>query len=125
MEAEENLIGVQQDNIRFCEESGVPTRKVRKIPWINRDIKLLLNSKKKPFTAGCNGIPLNKFRGSCRGNRGRVKYSYKNKNKGKRQQSNASEVWSGIGRLLAQNVQPIQPPNRIVTLHPLPTGAAY
>ena len=44
------------DYIRFCEESIVPTKKVRCFPnnkpWINGDIKALLNRKKRAFMAG-------------------------------------------------------------------------
>ena len=48
------------DYIRLCEGSAVPIRKLRFFPnnkpWINTDVKLLLNRKKKAFMAGDKGI---------------------------------------------------------------------
>ncbi|KAK0139096.1 hypothetical protein N1851_024385 [Merluccius polli] len=51
----EGLTQCVTDYIKFCEESVVPTKKVRCFPnskpWINRDIKVLLNRKRRAFMA--------------------------------------------------------------------------
>ena len=52
----EGLTQCVTDYIKFCKESVVPTEKVRCFhnskPWINRDIKVLLNRKRRAFLAG-------------------------------------------------------------------------
>ena len=73
-----------------------PTRKVccfpSNKPWINRDIKLLLNRKNKAFMAGNIGIAQKGIQRELQ----RAKGSYKNRIEGKLQQGNTGEVWAWI-----------------------------
>ena len=65
-------------------------------PSINRDIKLLMNRKKKAFMPGDNGITQKEIQRKLRGELWRPKDTYKNRTEGKLQQGNAREVSAGL-----------------------------
>ena len=96
----EGLTQCVTDYIKFCEESVVPTKKVRCFPnskpWINRDIKVLLNRKRRAFMAGDNKDTQREIQRELRRELRRAKDCYKNRIEGKLQQNNPREVWAGL-----------------------------
>ena len=96
----EGLTQCVTDYIKFCEESVVPTKKVRCFPnskpWINRDIKVLLNRKRRAFMAGYNKDTQREIQRELRRELRRAKDCYKNRIEGKLQQNNPREVWAGL-----------------------------
>ncbi|KAJ8414919.1 hypothetical protein AAFF_G00024420 [Aldrovandia affinis] len=91
--------------IRTCEESIVPTKKVRCFPnnkpWINKNIKALLNRKKRAFMAkdreGVKSVQ-KELKGELR----RAKKGYKEKIEGKLEDNSTREVWDGLKRITGQ-----------------------
>ena len=82
----EGLTQCVTNYIKFCEESVVSTKKAccfpNSKPWINRDIKVLLNRKRRAFMAGDNEDTHREIQRALR----RDKDCYKNKIEGKLQQ---------------------------------------
>ncbi|KAJ8411033.1 hypothetical protein AAFF_G00180680 [Aldrovandia affinis] len=91
--------------IRTCEESIIPTKKVRCFPnnkpWINKNIKALLNRKKRAFMAkdrkGVKSVQ-KELKGELR----RAKKGYKEKIEGKLEDNNTREVWDGLKKITGQ-----------------------
>ncbi|KAJ8366874.1 hypothetical protein AAFF_G00338560 [Aldrovandia affinis] len=91
--------------IRTCEESIVPTKKVRCFPnnkpWINKNIKALLNRKKRAFMAkdreGVKSVQ-KELKGELR----RAKKIYKEKIDGKLEDNSTRKVWDGLKRITGQ-----------------------
>ncbi|KAJ8415093.1 hypothetical protein AAFF_G00007910 [Aldrovandia affinis] len=91
--------------IRTCEESIVPTKKVRCFPnnkpWINKNIKALLNRKKRAFMAkdreGVKSVQ-KELKGELR----RAEKGYKEKIEGKLEDNSTREVWDGLKRITGQ-----------------------
>ncbi|KAJ8389501.1 hypothetical protein AAFF_G00118910 [Aldrovandia affinis] len=91
--------------IRTCEESIVLHKKVRCFPnnkpWINKNIKALLNRKKRAFMAkdreGVKSVQ-KELKGELR----RAKKGYKEKIEGKLEDNSTREVWDGLKRITGQ-----------------------
>ncbi|KAI4903482.1 hypothetical protein NFI96_006182 [Prochilodus magdalenae] len=87
------------DYINFCVDSTVPTRTVKcypnNKPWVTKDIKALLNKKKRAFRAGDREEVRTTQRELKRTIR-EAKDRYRRKLEWKLQQNNMREVWSGM-----------------------------
>ncbi|KAI4881531.1 hypothetical protein NFI96_008386 [Prochilodus magdalenae] len=87
------------DYINFCVDSTVPTRTVKcypnNKPWVTKDIKALLNKKKRAFRAGDREEVRTTQRELKRTIR-EAKDGYRRKLEWKLQQNNMREVWSGM-----------------------------
>ncbi|KAI4888527.1 hypothetical protein NFI96_008530 [Prochilodus magdalenae] len=87
------------DYINFCVDSTVPTRTVKcypnNKPWVTKDIKALLNKKKRAFRAGDREEVRTTQRELKRTIR-EAKDRYRRKLEWKLQQNNMKEVWSGM-----------------------------
>ncbi|KAI4883080.1 hypothetical protein NFI96_000510 [Prochilodus magdalenae] len=87
------------DYINFCVDSTVPTRTVKcypnNKPWVTKDIKALLNKKKRAFRAGDREEVRTTQRELKRTIR-EAKDRYRKKLEWKLQQNNMREVWSGM-----------------------------
>ncbi|KAI4894307.1 hypothetical protein NFI96_005585 [Prochilodus magdalenae] len=87
------------DYINFCVDSTVPTRTVKcypnNKPWVTKDIKALLNKKKRAFRAGDREEVRTTQRELKRTIR-EAKDGYRRKLEWKLQQNNMRGVWSGM-----------------------------
>lgn len=87
------------DFIRFCEDTVLPQRTVRRFPknkpWITSDLKALLNDKKRAFRSG-DRVELKRVQHLLRDKLRECKNSYRKKLEAQLQQNNMWEVWSGM-----------------------------
>ncbi|KAJ8371917.1 hypothetical protein AAFF_G00298690 [Aldrovandia affinis] len=95
----DGLTGCLTDYINFCVDCNVPTRTIKcypnNKPWITKDIKIILNAKKRAFRAGDkDGVKT--IQGELRVTIREAKEKYRRKLEGKLQQNNMKEVWSGM-----------------------------
>ncbi|KAI4873724.1 hypothetical protein NFI96_000464 [Prochilodus magdalenae] len=90
------------DYINFCVDSTVPTRTVKcypnNKPWVTKDVKALLNKKKRAFRAGDREEVRTTQRELKRTIR-EAKDRYRRKLEWKLQQNNMREVWSGMSTI--------------------------
>ena len=90
------------DYIRFCEDSVVPIKKVRCFPnnkpWINKNIKNLLNRKKRAFMAG-DREGVKSVQKELRRELRAAKNRYKERLEGKLEMNSAKEVWDGMKQI--------------------------
>ncbi|XP_049889997.1 uncharacterized protein LOC126383511 [Epinephelus moara] len=87
------------DYLSFCVDSTVPARTVHcypnNKPWVTKDIKAILNSKKRAFRAG-NREEVRAIQGELKMKIREAKERYRRKLERKLQQNNMREVWSGM-----------------------------
>ena len=92
------------DYSTFCVDSIVPTRTVHSYPnnkpWVTRDIKVIINEKKRAFRAG-NREGVRIIPGERKVRIREAKEKYRNKMKLILQQNNLREVWSGMRTITA------------------------
>ena len=90
------------DYINFCVDSIVPTRTVRCFPnnkpWITRDLKKLLNIKKKAFRDGDREL-LKTTQKQIKAQTRKCKEDYRKKLESQLQQNNVRDVWSGMKKI--------------------------
>ena len=91
--------------VQTCEESIVPTKKVccfpNNKPWINKNIKALLNRKKRAFMAKDREGVKSAQKELNRELR-RAKKTYKDKIESKLEANSSREVWNGLKRIKGQ-----------------------
>ena len=87
------------DYMTFCVDSIVPTRTVHFYPnnesWVSRDIKVILNKKKRAVRAG-NREGLRTIQGELKMRIREAKEKYRKKLECKLQQNNLRDIWSGM-----------------------------
>ncbi len=90
------------DYIRFCEDTVVPTKRIRCFsnnkPWINKDIKSLLNRKKRAFMAK-DREELRAVQKELKRKLREAKNNYREKMEAKMGQNSPKEVWNGMKRM--------------------------
>ena len=98
----ENIDGLTEcitDYIYFCVDSIVPARTMRynpkNKPWVTKDIKAILNQKKRAFSGG-NREELRDIQREPNNKIKEAKEGYRRKLERKLQQNNMREFWSGM-----------------------------
>ena len=91
------------DYINFCVDGIVPARTVRcypnNKPWVTKDIKAILNKKKRAFRGG-NREELRDIQRDLKAKIKEAKDGYRRKLERKLQQNNLREVWSGMRTII-------------------------
>lgn len=92
------------DYINFCVDYTVPTRTVKcypnNKPWVTKDIKALLNKKKRAFRAG-DRVEVRTIQRELKTAIKEAKNKYRRKLEWKLQQNNMREVWNGMRTITA------------------------
>ena len=87
------------DYINFCVDCNVPARTVtcyaNNKPWITKDIKVIVNEKKRAFRDG-NRDEVRRVQGVLKLNIREAKDNYRRKLENKLRQNNMRDVWSGM-----------------------------
>ena len=88
--------------INFCVENTVPVKKVRCFsnnkPWMTRDLKALLEQKKRAFRSG-DGEELRRVQKTLKGEIRRGKDIYRRKLEQSLEQNNIRDVWRGVNTI--------------------------
>ena len=92
-------------NIKFCEESVIPSKEIRvhpsNTPWVTKDLRMYWNKKKRAFARGdsCTVKMMNK---ECRSRAEIAKIEYKNTAEENFKDGSAREAWQGLKTMMGR-----------------------
>ncbi|XP_078802203.1 uncharacterized protein LOC144991899 [Oryzias latipes] len=95
----DGLTDCVSDYIKFCTENSIPSKRVRcypnNKPWVTRELKALLNEKKRAFMAG-DRVELTRVQKELKRSLKECKDAYGRKLEERLQRNQTRDVWSGM-----------------------------
>ncbi|XP_078802582.1 uncharacterized protein LOC144991990 [Oryzias latipes] len=95
----DGLTDCVSDYIKFCTENFIPSKRVRcypnNKPWVTRELKALLNEKKRAFMAG-DRVELTRVQKELKRSLKECKDAYGRKLEERLQRNQTRDVWSGM-----------------------------